>query len=143
MQIESLLVCSGKAKGVRCDVFFVRLINLYIPSITIHCPPVVYGGLFFRGTIFTSAVPFRLPQTFQFNLGCTTVHLLQTHVKWMGFPGLAEIPPRKGGTYEGPTQSGRTVTSASPRPLPAQGDVYITTPSSEWSAWSSESSLLC
>ena len=135
---RTLLVCRGEQKGVRCDVFLVRLINLYIPSITIHgtialaalgslatthhCPSAVSGGSF-RGRIFMSAVPFRLPQAFQFNLGCTTVHLPQTRVEWAGFPGLAEIPARKGGPHEGPVQSEQTVTSASPRPLPDLGDL--------------------
>ena len=74
---------------MRCDVFLVGVINLYLPSsiaihgtralaafgllaTTYHGPPVVSGGSFFRDRIFAVAVPIRLLQTLQLFLDEST-----------------------------------------------------------------------
>ena len=88
---------------MRCDVFLVRVINLYIPSsiaihgtralaafgslaTTYHGPPVVSGGSFFRDRIFAVAVPIRLLQTLQLFLDEST------RVEWAGLTGAWPRP---------------------------------------------------
>ena len=107
---------------MRCDVFLVRVINLYIPSsiaihgtralaafgslaTTYHGPPVVSGGSFFQDRIFAVAVPIRLLQMLQLFLDESTC------VEWAGLAGDWPRPhPERADPWE-------------PRPIRVDNDV--------------------
>ena len=102
VQIERLLVCSGKAKGGALRWLLVGFINRFSPFILNH------------STFLSPSEAKSLCSTFFASPDMRGVG---------GLPGMAETPPRKDRLHGSPGQPGRTVTSALSRPRPDLGDL--------------------